>query len=1217
MSTSITTFAGSVMTNGYVNGTGTAARFNQPKGFCKVGANIYVADSANHCIRKIDSDGVVTTFAGASPSSGLGTSGHLDATGTNARFWYPSDVCASEEGNILFVADTYNRVIKKIVISTGVVTTIIGVPLSAGNVDVGTPLLGEISSIAVTNGCNGDYVIYALDTYYRVIRAFFYSGTSMNSYTIAGSATSPAATIDGDLATGRFNSPRKIIYRGTAYYTGVSGYGGNANIFSTELFITDGSNIRRWQGNSFYNGTSGGNLTTPVTSALNFTQMSSPVNLARPEGLFLYGGSSLVTDSATGVLLNFSTNQCVAGRPNSLGATDGIGVSRLYYPTDVIAVDDYNGYLIDNNSVRKYLLTEAPLSPSVSFSIASPNSFISGDTRILSATATSSNPITFTSDSVLVADVSGTTLTAIKGGTARITATSAADRDYNSASSYVDITITNPTPVISNLTASGEVGAPFSYQITATQNPLSFSAGPLPTGLAMYANPAGKITGTPTTAGVTSVPISVTSALGASATATLVITITGASGRITSSLVSTAAVGVAYSYQITANGTPTSFNATGLPSGLTVNTTTGLITGTPLSETTANVTLSATQGGVTETAVMVLRVTDTSIPLEFTLTQNKPAADGASSPWVTATKQGSLITVVVNRAPSVALETGDVQCATIALSTPGSGRALPWQAEVDLVRYMPPPTLTVTPAGPVSLAYSATSAGLSATIANASAAALTASISGSNAKFDNGSTSKTFPASTSFGINIIVTGPGEFSVSLSVASLGLSKTVEFSVGAEAITMDLAEVSSQYSTNTNPRGACSSSGNNSANNCLAIIKYGDIAKMELDASSNLWTGTTAKATISKNSDVGSGGDITLGAQGITSSGSKKSIFDVTGVYPGSIGISATLPAVGRLSAGSASAVVQVNKATLRAELIEVVGAGGIWMNQVFMQGEGMCTFYNRFIQSNGAAYGAYYLSLKHKRCISSHDLLLPNIIPCVVFMSHPYAAASGKTLGYITNSINGSDSSVALPNFTYAKNFNNSTFGNLIEFPIAPSGFNSINAVSLFFNRFRGYDSLATNITYTGNTPVVGCDYGTQVDPPTPYYFSGEGFGYKGFGGSDGAPGFRDIFEGHIQTRQVSNPPYSPTVYQTRFIEYQRPESATISVYVIPGMPYLGATLGDYFDLSGGEARSLTYGTDFGGESSLGADYFPVGQARTFRRIAQINIIGSAITHTTP
>ena len=1217
------------MTSGYVNGTGTAARFNQPRGFCRVGTDTYVADSGNHCIRKIDSAGVVTTFAGAAPSSGLGTSGHLDATGTAARFWYPSDVCANENGTILFVADTFNRVIKKIVISTGVVTTIIGVPLSAGNVDGATPLLGEISSIAVSNESIGAYVIYALDTYNRVIRGFCINGSSLNSYTIAGSATSPAATIDGDLATGRFNSPRKIIYRGSSYYTGNPVYGGNASVFNTTLFITDGSNIRNWTGSTYWNG-SAGVLSTPVTSALNFTQMSSPVNLARPEGLFLYGGSSLVTDSATGVLLNFSTNQCVAGRPNSLGATDGIGVSRLYNPTDVIAVDDYNGYVIDNNSVRKYNLSEAMLSPSVSFSIANPSSFISGDTRTLSATSTSSNPITFTSDSVLVADVSGTTLTAIKGGTARINASSASDRDYNAASSYVDIAITNPTPVISNLTASGEVGAPFSYQITATQNPLSFSAGPLPTGLAMYATPAGRITGTPTTAGVTSVPISVTSALGASATATLVITITGASGRITSSLVSTAPVGVVYSYQITANGTPTSFNATGLPSGLTVNTTTGLITGTPLSETTANVTLSATQGGATETAIMILRVTDTSIPLEFTVTQNKAAANGASSPWVTATKQGSLITVVVNRAPSVGLETGEVKCATIALSTPGSGRALPWQADVDLIRYVPPPLLTVSPAGPVDLAYNATSAGLSATIANASAAALAVSISGSNAKFDNGSTSKTFSANTSFSIGIVVTGPGEFSVNLSVASLGLSKTVEFSVGAQAITMTLAEVSAQYSTTASPRVACSGgSGNNTANNCLAIIKYGDIAKMELNSSSNLWTGTTAKATISKNSDVGNGGDIDFSSpqQGLTSTGNFKSIFDVRGVYPGSIGISATLGAEGRISAGTATATVQVNKATLGASCVEGSKSGSIEDDPNNSECPG--GFYRQFngLMSFGGG-GIYDLSLRHKRC--GADILVPNTITCVAFMTAPNGEAlpSGTPTGYITSTEVGSGAVPRMiPQFATMHDMY-ADLGKLIEFPLSSVG---TSAVSLhaFFNRFEAFKTQA-------DFPIGGWDcFGTAGGAHMANVIDQEYF--------HGVPSWQGNADHYLSnitgaTTRWYNSLHNfgtesdPEMFWAAWRNFSSlyPTTGRISLYVLPEMPYLGATLGDYFNLSG-SVRSLSWieGTSFDvpknttnrfyGTSSLGVDYFPAGQPRSFRRIAEISFtarVGS-VTITNP
>ena len=50
---------------------------------------------------------------------------------------------------------------------------------------------------------------------------------------------------------------------------------------------------------------------------------------------------------------------------------------------------------------------------------------------------------------------------------------------------------------------------------------------------------------------------------------------------ITSSLTASGTVGVALSYQITASNNPRSFNATGLPAGLSVNTTTGVISGTP------------------------------------------------------------------------------------------------------------------------------------------------------------------------------------------------------------------------------------------------------------------------------------------------------------------------------------------------------------------------------------------------------------------------------------------------------------------------------------------------------------------------------------------------------------------------------------------------------------------------------------------------------------
>ena len=68
--------------------------------------NVYVADRDNHRIRKITPGGVVTTFAGS-------TVGHLDATGTAARFNYPQGVAVDSSGTV-YVGDTKNNRIRKI-----------------------------------------------------------------------------------------------------------------------------------------------------------------------------------------------------------------------------------------------------------------------------------------------------------------------------------------------------------------------------------------------------------------------------------------------------------------------------------------------------------------------------------------------------------------------------------------------------------------------------------------------------------------------------------------------------------------------------------------------------------------------------------------------------------------------------------------------------------------------------------------------------------------------------------------------------------------------------------------------------------------------------------------------------------------------------------------------------------------------------------------------
>ena len=100
-------------------GDGTTAQFSFPAGVAvDSDNNVYVADSGNHRIRKITSTGGISTLAGN------GSAGDKDATGTEARFRNPYDVAVDSSG-ILYVADYHNHRIRKIT-SEGVVTTLAG-----------------------------------------------------------------------------------------------------------------------------------------------------------------------------------------------------------------------------------------------------------------------------------------------------------------------------------------------------------------------------------------------------------------------------------------------------------------------------------------------------------------------------------------------------------------------------------------------------------------------------------------------------------------------------------------------------------------------------------------------------------------------------------------------------------------------------------------------------------------------------------------------------------------------------------------------------------------------------------------------------------------------------------------------------------------------------------------------------------------------------------
>jgi uncharacterized delta-60 repeat protein len=251
-----------------------------------------------------------------------------------------------------------------------------------------------------------------------------------------------------------------------------------------------------------------------------------------------------------------------------------------------------------------------------------------------------------------------------------------------------------PPVVTSPLTASGIGGNAFSYTITASNGPTSFSAGTLPAGLTVDSL-TGAINGAPSVAGIFPVTIGATNAYG-TGTATLTITITAPVPVITSGTSDFGAVGMSFSYTITASNSPTSYGASGLPAGLTVNATNGLISGIPTVNGDSTVILSATNAWGTGTQSLSLSVSAaapviTSLlaangvetaPFSYQITaSNTPSSYGASglpaglsvdagTGLITGTPTGNGVSSVIISATNATGTGSDTLVITIAPPTP-------------------------------------------------------------------------------------------------------------------------------------------------------------------------------------------------------------------------------------------------------------------------------------------------------------------------------------------------------------------------------------------------------------------------------------------------------------------------------------------------------------------------------------------------------------------
>jgi sugar lactone lactonase YvrE len=264
---------------------------------------MYVADADDHTIRKIATDGTVSTFAGASQSPGS-----ADGAGAAARFREPTGLALDAAGN-LYVADTRNHTIRKIT-PAGNVSTLAG-EAGVANVADGVGATAKFSSptgLAVDASGN----VYVADKGNRLIRKI---APDRYVTTLAGQVATTGGLVDGVGNAARFLAPADVAVDAQ----------GNIWVADYEAVrkISPGGVVTTVAGS--WKGTPSGGAADGVGSAAKFSQLTGIV--VAP------GGEFYVTDNGNDTVRRVTAAgevTTVAGRAGEYGAVDGRGASARF-----------------------------------------------------------------------------------------------------------------------------------------------------------------------------------------------------------------------------------------------------------------------------------------------------------------------------------------------------------------------------------------------------------------------------------------------------------------------------------------------------------------------------------------------------------------------------------------------------------------------------------------------------------------------------------------------------------------------------------------------------------------------------------------------------------------------------------------------------------------------------------------------------------------------
>ena len=321
----VTTIAGKVGVSGSSDGIGTASKFKLPSGITYQSGELYITDTGNHTIRKINlTSNYVSTLAGLA-----GTSGSTDGNNNVARFNSPNGI--TSDGTNLYVADTNNYTIRKIV-PTGSypVTTFAGIAGSLGSTDgIGTTLIKASKII--------QYITYEAKT-------AGYPGNNLSivyiNYGITG------------LTVSEFSGAITVDFGGTVP---------DANTIAAAITASPAASSLL---TATVTGT-GPNLQTTFSPHQHLSGGISAAQFNTPTGITTDNTNLYITDTLNNtirqIIISTQVSSTIAGTAGIIGSTDGIAIAAQFNGPTGISTDGINCYVSDTNNDTVRLVPINPI----------------------------------------------------------------------------------------------------------------------------------------------------------------------------------------------------------------------------------------------------------------------------------------------------------------------------------------------------------------------------------------------------------------------------------------------------------------------------------------------------------------------------------------------------------------------------------------------------------------------------------------------------------------------------------------------------------------------------------------------------------------------------------------------------------------------------------------------------------------------------------------